>query len=350
MASENPICQMFNIEHPILLAPMAGPGSAELAIGVAEGGGLASLPCAMLSIQAIRDNVGVIRQRTNQPFNLNFFCHKPPEPDAERDAGWRKQLGNYYDEFEINRDTEISAVARNPFNGETCGLVEELRPEVVSFHFGLPENTLLARVKATGAKIIASATTPAEARYLAKNGCDAIIAQGAEAGGHRGMFLSSDPATQMGTFSLVPQVVDAVDVPVIAAGGISDGRGVRAALALGASAVQVGTAYLFTPEANVPDLHRAALQSDRAEVTALTNVFSGRPARSITNRIMKEQGPISDKTPAFPGAGAALAPLKSAAEAKGSSDFSSLWAGQSARLAKVMDAKALTEMLASAID
>jgi nitronate monooxygenase len=225
-------------------------------------------------------------------------------------------------------------------------MVEELRPAVVSFHFGLPEASLLERVRAAGAKVISSATTVKEARWLADMGCDSIVAQGVEAGGHRGMFLDDKIATQVGTMALVPQVVDAVSVPVIAAGGITDGRGIAAAFALGASAVQIGTAYLFTPEALVTDLHRAALKDAAQDQTALTNIFSGRPARGVMNRIMQEVGPMSETAPAFPTAGGALAPLKKAAEAAGKSDFTSLWSGQAAALGQELDATTLTRKLA----
>jgi len=221
-------------------------------------------------------------------------------------------------------------------------VVEAFRPEVVSFHFGLPEKSLLDRVKATGAKVLSSATTVAEAVWLEQHGCDAIIAMGYEAGGHRGMFLSDDLSSQVGTFALVPQVVDAVKVPVIAAGGIADARGVAAAFMLGASAVQVGTAYLFTPEAKVSPSHHKALRTAKESETAVTNVFTGRPARGILNRVMRELGPMSAKAPAFPLAGGALMPLR----AKDEADFSNLWAGQAFTLGVELTTAALTRQLA----
>ncbi len=340
------ICQMFNIEHPIILAPMAGPGGAELATGVAQGGGLASLPCAMLSIARIRKDVSIIRHHSNKAINLNFFTHAPQPHDNAGEAKWKTRLTPYYEELGLDPDKPVDAVNRAPFDEQTCSLVEELGPEVVSFHFGLPNEHLMQRVKDAGCKVIASATTVEEARNLQSRGCDAIIAQGVEAGGHRGMFLTDNVASQSGTMALLPQVVDSVEVPVIAAGGISDERGIVAAFALGAAAVQIGTAYLFCPEANVPPLHRAALNNARDDNTTLTNVFSGRPARSIFNRVIREVGPISADTPPFPTAGAALAPLKAVAEAQGSSDFSSLWSGQAASLAREMPAAELTEKLA----
>jgi nitronate monooxygenase len=202
-------------------------------------------------------------------------------------------------------------------------------------------------VKATGAAILASATTVAEARWLEARGADAIIAQGLEAGGHRGIFLSADLTTQVGTMSLVPQVARAVKIPVIAAGGIADARGVAAAMTLGAAGVQVGTAYLLTPEAATSTLHRAAIKSDAAHHTTLTNLFTGRPARGIVNRVIKELGPIAP-APEFPLAVAGLAPLRAAAESRGSSDFSPLWAGQNAPSCKETSAAELTRELASA--
>ena len=340
------LLDLLGIELPIVQAPMAGAGGSALAIAVAEAGGLGSLPCAMLDGDKIHAEVGIIRQRTDKPVNLNFFCHQPAEPDPEGAAAWKALLAPYYREFGLDESAEAPAPNRAPFDEAMCGIVEECKPQVVSFHFGLPARPLLDRVKATGAVVLSSATTVQEAHWLEANGCDAIIAQGAEAGGHRGMFLTDEVASQAGTFALVPQVVDAVSVPVIAAGGIADGRGVAAAFALGAAGVQVGTAYLFTPEATISDLHRAALRGVRDDATALTNVFSGRPARGIVNRVMREVGPIAAEAPAFPTAGGALAPLKSAAEAMGSGDFSSLWSGQAASLAHETGAAELTRQLA----
>ncbi|WP_448954100.1 NAD(P)H-dependent flavin oxidoreductase [Labrys neptuniae] len=340
------IQELFGIEHPILQAPMAGPSHYEMAIAVSEAGGLGALPCATLTPEQIRNELGVIRQQTSRPINVNFFCHTPPEPSQAREAAWRQRLEPYYRETGVDPAGPIPSSNRAPFDGELCAIVEEFRPEIVSFHFGLPEKSLLERVRATGARILSSATTVAEARYLEDHGCDAIIAQGFEAGGHRGLFLSDDLSTQVGTFALVPQVVDAVKVPVIATGGITDARGIVAAFALGAAAVQIGTAYLFTPEARLPAPHAAALRSPDADKTALTNLFTGRPARGIVNRLMREVGPISDAAPAFPLAGGALAPLRAKTEPQGSGDFMSLWSGQAARLGREGSAGELTKRLA----
>lgn len=326
------LLDLVGIELPIVQAPMAGANGSEMTIAASTAGGLGSLPCAMLDAAAVRTEVEVIRQHTTKPINVNFFCHTPSAPDPDRDAQWTEQLAPFYRELGLAPSASAPAVCRAPFDVGMCELVEELTPEVVSFHFGLPSPALLSRVKGAGCVVFSSATTVEEARWLEDRGCDAIIAQGYEAGGHRGMFLTDEIATQLGTLALVPQVVDAVTVPVVAAGGIADGRGIAAAFALGAAGAQIGTAYLLTPEALITSLHRARLQGSRDDETALTNLFSGRPARSLMNRLMLEVGPISHRAPAFPKAGRALAPLKAKAEAAGLTDFSSLWAGQAAPL------------------
>jgi nitronate monooxygenase len=342
------ILDLLGIEVPILQAPMAGATGSAMAIAVGAAGGLGALPCAMLSSDQVRDEIEAFRAGCpGRPLNLNFFCHQPPPPDAIREARWKQVLKPYYSEVGADFDAPTPASNRAPFDEQSCQLVEQLRPEVVSFHFGLPEPHLLQRVKASGAKVLSSATTVAEALWLERNGCDAIIAMGYEAGGHRGMFLSEDITSQIGTFALVPQIVDAVTVPVIAAGGIADHRGLVAALALGASAVQIGTAYLFCPEAKVSAAHRRALDTAPASDTALTNLFTGRPARGINNRIMRELGPMSDLAPRFPLAGGALMPLRAITDPQGNSDFSNLWSGQALRLGRHMPAAELTQEIAS---
>lgn len=344
MGPDRRLLDLFNIDLPIVLAPMAGAMDPDLAIAVARAGGLASLPAAMLNAEQLRAQVAKFRAATAAPLNLNFFAHKPPVPNNAREHAWREKLKPYYVEFGIDPNAPVPTSNRAPFDDAFCGVVEDVKPAVVSFHFGLPEPALVTRVKAAGCVVIASATTVAEARWLAERGCDAIIAQGYEAGGHRGIFLSDNLATQVGTFALVPQVVDAVKVPVIAAGGITDARGIVAALALGASAVQIGTAYLACPESKILPPHRALLKAKTGE-TAVTNVMTGRPARGFINRVMRELGPISDVAPEFPLAGGALAPLHAKGQAQGSGDFSSMWAGQGAALAREMPAEELTRTL-----
>ncbi|MCH4876244.1 nitronate monooxygenase [Pseudomonas sp. TMW22090] len=336
------ILDLLGIELPIIQAPMAGATGAAMVIAASNAGGLGSMPAALLSTDQLREELKVIRAQTQRPINVNFFCHQPPVADEQGARDWKNLLEPYYSELGVDFDAPTPVSNRSPFDNATCEVVEALRPQVVSFHFGLPEKSLLDRVKATGAKVLSSATTVEEAIWLEQHGCDAIIAMGNEAGGHRGMFLSDDLSSQVGTFALVPQIVDAVKIPVIAAGGISDARGVAAAFMLGASAVQVGTAYLFTPEAKVSASHHKALRTARESDTAVTNLFTGRPARGILNRVMRELGPMSDKAPAFPLAGGALLPLR----AKGEADFSNFWAGQAFPLGKELSTAELTRKLA----
>jgi nitronate monooxygenase len=339
--------ELLGTELPIIQAPLAGVQVSALALAVSNAGGLGSLPCAMLDQAALRKELAALKAGTRRPFNVNFFCHTPPEPSAPREAAWRAALAPYYREYAIDPATIKPGPGRAPFSAEAAEILGEFRPAVVSFHFGLPAADLLARVKRLGAKVLGSATTVAEARWLEAHGADAIIAQGAEAGGHRGLFLTQDLSTQVGTFALLPQVVRAVKVPVIAAGGIADAKGVAAAMALGAVGVQVGTAYLLCPEADTSAVHRAALKSDTARETALTNLFTGRPARGIVNRVMRELGPISAAVPEFPLATTALAPLRAKAEKEGSGDFSPLWSGQNASGCREIPAAELTRALAA---
>lgn len=340
------LTQRLNVSLPIIQAPMAGSDSVALAVAVAKAGGLGSLACALMTPEQVRDAVARFRSATRAPLNLNFFCHDMPPPDTASEQAWRERLAPYYAEFGIDADALPQPALRMPFDAAMCAAFEDIRPEIVSFHFGLPTPELLKRVKATGAHVLASATSVREAVWLETHGCDVVIAQGAEAGGHRGMFLETDPAQQVGTLALVPQIVDAVKVPVIAAGGIADGRGIAAAFMLGASAVQLGTVYLFCPEANVSPLYRERLNTLGAAETVITNVFSGRPARGIVNRFVAEAGAIAADAPAFPYAASAVAPLRSASERNNSTDFMQMWAGQSAALSEALPARDLTLKLA----
>lgn len=339
--------QLVGIELPIVQAPMAGVQGSALTVAVCNAGGLGSLPCAMLALDEIRRELTAIKAQTTKPFNVNFFCHTPPTPSAERESAWRTTLAPYYRESGIDPASIQTGPGRSPFSEEAADLLDEFKPAVVSFHFGLPSPGLLARVKAIGAKIFSSATTLEEARWLEDRGVDAIIAQGLEAGGHRGIFLSDDLSTQVGTFALLPQIVRNVRIPVIAAGGIADARCVAAAMALGAAGVQIGTAYMLCPEATTSTVHRAALKSEAARHTALTNLFTGRPARSIANRLMKDLGPIHTSVPQFPLAVGAVMPLRAKAESRGSGDFSPLWCGQNASGCREIPAAELTRELAA---
>jgi nitronate monooxygenase len=347
MWPNNRLIELLHIELPIVQAPMAGAMGWELAAAAAEAGALGSLPCAMLDADQVREQMGKVRAHTGKPINLNFFCHTPPKLNNEREARWREKLGPYYRELGIDPAAPVPSSHRAAFDDAFCTVVEDVKPEVVSFHFGLPDADLVRRVKAAGALILSSATTATEARWLEARGADVIIAQGYEAGGHRGMFLTEDVTAQVGTFALIPQVVDAVKVPVVAAGGVADARCIAAAFALGAAGVSIGTAYLWSPEAKISAPHRAALKSASDVGTAVTNLMTGRPARGVINRVMRELGPIAEVAPDFPLAGGALAPLRAKAEAQGSGDFSPMWAGQAASLGRAMPAGELTKRLAA---
>jgi nitronate monooxygenase len=335
----------LGIELPIIQAPMAGSVTSDLVVAVAEAGGLGSLPTATFDLEMVRTEWSSIRSRTERAVALNFFCHNPPTYDSERDAAWRRVLVSYYTEFNIDPDSIPTGTARHPFNEAACAFVEEMRPQIVSFHFGLPEEALLKRVRAAGAVIMVSATSVEEALWLEPH-CDVIIAQGIEAGGHQGYFLTNRPnGTPLEI--LLPAIISAVSRPVVAAGGIMDGRDIAHALSLGASAAQLGTAFLFCPEAATNPIHRTALMESRTEDTALTNLLTGRPARGIMNRIMRELGPLRDDVPEFPLAANYLAPLRSAVEREARNDFTSLWAGTGFGRGRTMPARDLVAQLAA---
>jgi nitronate monooxygenase len=344
------LASWLGIEHPVIQAPMAGAQGSALAVAVSNAGALGSLPAAMLAAESLRKELQRIRDGTDRPFNVNFFCHRIPAPDAEREWRWRAVLAPYYREFGMDAASVPAGSGRAAFTDEMAEVIEPFAPPVVSFHFGLPAPELLARVKRWGAKVLSTATTVAEAQWLEANGADAVIAQGLEAGGHRGHFLHADLdlAGQCGTAELLPQVLAAVKLPVIAAGGIADAAGVQAAQSLGAAGVQVGTAFLLCHEATTRPVHRDALKGDERRNTALTNLFTGRPARGIVNRLMRELGAMHPEANVFPLATAAVGPLRMAAEAQGSGDFSPLWAGQNTRGCREVGAAEIVRDLAAA--
>ena len=340
------ILELFGIEVPVIQAPMLGITTAAMIVAVAEAGGLGSLPLSNLSPEVARSIFSEIRRQTSKPINVNFLCHEAAECNPVHEAAWVvHSLKPYYAELGVDSGISPPHNLIQTFGNDHCAVIEEIKPEVVSFHFGLPAKHLLERVRRSGAKIMSSATTVEEASWLEEAGCDAIIAQGFEAGGHRGTFLRGNIDAQVGTMALVPQIVDAVGVPVIAAGGIGDPRGVAAAFALGASAVQVGTSFLFCNEANIPPLYRRALRVAQPNQTVITNVFTGRPGRALETRIVRELGPIAKEVPAFPLAAAALAPLRAATEPHGSTDFTPLWCGQAMCLSPELPAAELTAWL-----
>ena len=344
------VIDLFGIEHPLILAPMTSVGTVSLAASVCAAGGLGSVSCATLQPERAAQTIRQLREATNRPINVNFFCHARAKGDQSRERAWRDRLSGYYRELGIDDEPPWSHFDIAPFDAALCCIVEAARPEVVSFHFGLPSPTLLARVKAAGCRVMSSATTVEEARWLEAHGADVIIAQGIEAGGHRGTFLSPDPntviASQPGVFALVPLVADAVKVPVVAAGGIADARGIAAAFALGASGVQIGTGYLLCPEAATSNFHRDALRHAHVDSTVLSNLFTGRPARVLASRLTREIGPMLDAAPDFPLPLGTLLPLLSRAEQRDINDFTPLWSGEAAALAGDLPGERLTVELA----
>lgn len=341
MGQTEKLLALLGCDIPFIQAPMAGVQDSGLALAACRAGALGSLPAAILDTARLRQEIEKLRMQTDKPFNVNFFAHTPPTVTEVQKKAWFEALLPFYRELGLDEKDVLNGNGRQPFGLEQVEMVEEYRLPIVSFHFGLPAPELLGRVKRSGAVVMSSATTMEEARWLEANGADVVIAQGLEAGGHRGMFLSSDLTRQMGTFSLLPQICRAVSVPVVAAGGIADAQTVAAARALGAAAVQVGTALMLADEAQTSAMHRAALQSSRAGHTVLTNLFSGGYARGIVNRFIEEAGPIHPAALPFPLAANVSLPLKTAAEALGLDSFSSLWAGQNALLAESGCAEAI---------
>ena len=320
--------QLLGTRLPIIQAPMAGVQNATLAAAISNAGGLGSLPCAMFSPEALIAEVSRLIELTDLPFNLNFFCHSPIEVTTQQQVEWHSVLADYFSQWGIPIPHPTAASSRQPFNEDAMSLVERFRPAVVSFHFGLPRPGWVQQIRAWGINILSTATTVEEACWLADNGADAVIAQGIEAGGHRGCFMTSDMTTQSETLLLLPRICEKVALPVIAAGGIACPEDAAAAMAMGADGVQVGTAFLLCPEANTSPLHRHALTNKASLHTALTNVFSGRPARGIVNRLIREVGPMASSAPSFPAAASSVTALRQAAEASGSVDFTPLWCGQ----------------------
>jgi nitronate monooxygenase len=328
---------------PLVQAPMANFAGSALAIAALKAGAVGSLACAVLSPDQVATEVSAIRAAAKGPINLNFFCHKlGPQPD---ESAWHAALAPFYQAEGVAPPAQ-PPVLRKPFDAATADVIDALRPEIVSFHFGLPERDLLDRVRATGARVFGNATNVMEAQFLVGAKVDAIIAQGFEAGGHAGHFLIGH--RPIGVLALVRQILKDVDLPVIAAGGIADESAARGAIAAGAAAVQVGTAYLRTPETTTSAVHRRRLAEAGPEDSVFTNLFSGGLARGLRNRLIEALGPVSELAPPFPYASAALARLRAKAEAEGRGDYSPLWAGQGVRLAADGPAEELTARLGAA--
>lgn len=340
--------ELLGITYPIVQAPMATTATPALAAAVGNAGGLGSLGFGTSSPDQCRADLEALRAATNRPFNVNFFVHAPPVEDPERRSRMQARLAGYYAELGI--EPSASGTPPPPFDEAMLEVVLATRPPVVSFHYGLPAAAQLRAVKDAGAIVMSSATTVAEARWLEAEGADVVIAQGYEAGGHRGTFRSSFGSAQIGTMALVPQVVDAVRCPVIAAGGIMDGRGIAAALVLGAAGVQLGTAFLNCPEARTHPLHRHALKTSSDESPRVTTFFTGRPARALANRLVLELADAEADVLDFPLQRGMTGPLSEAAAQRGSADFYPMWAGQGAPLVRELPAQALVDALVAEVE
>lgn len=339
------LVDLLNIEHPIIQAPMAGSATPALAAAVSNVGGLGSLGCSEKSVEDLRARLEELRAATKRPFNLNFFAHSAPKENSEVTTQTRARVTPFYEELGLGNVPMSGEAPYDTFNADKLSLLLEIKPAVISFHFGLPEPEMVKALKDAGCRVLCSATTVAEAKSLNAAGVDAIIAQGWEAGGHRGTFDTSFEDVGIGTMALVPQVVDAVDVPVIAAGGIADGRGIAAAFALGASGVQMGTAFLSCPEAQVSEIHRTVLRHASDEDTRLTRAFSGRPARAKNNRYMEAMAEHRTPLPDFPTMYSFSDPLREKSVANEDTDFQFLLYGQAAALNRQLPAAELFRAL-----
>lgn len=342
------LIDLLGVSHPIVQAPMASAATPELAAAVASAGGVGSLGAAMLDPDAVSEQYRRARAATQGVLNLNFFANRPARSDPVRDSVARELVAPFYAELGLG-DVPVAATVETHFDESMLETVLGLRPAIVSFHFGLPRAEYVDALKEVGSAVVSSATTVREALLLEQQGADAIIAQGWEAGGHRGTFASPFAHAQVATFALVPQVVDAVAVPVIAAGAIGDGRGIAAAFALGASGVQLGTAFLRCPETAIPDAYRAELAAASADATVVTRAFSGRPARALRNRYvehaLEQLGPDEVELPEFPLMMGFQGPLRTASAERGTPDFMALWSGQAAPLATELPAGQLVARL-----
>ena len=338
----NDFTDRLGIWHPIIQAPMAGASTPALAIAVSTTGGLGSLGLAMHTQESLRKDCAEV-SAVGAPYNANFFVHSEPVDDPARTAEISSLLAPYY--LELGLGQVPDAVSVPSFNQTHLEAVLDLRPAVVSFHFGLPTSDAFKAIKAAGLFTMSSATNVTEARELEARGIDAVIAQGFEAGGHRATFSEPYERGHVGTLALVPQIVDAVSIPVIAAGGIGDGRGIAAALALGASAVQLGTAFLTCPESATHPIYRRALNEARDDQTRITHAFSGRPARGLNNRYLREMTGHEDIYPDFPILNTLTGPLRKASAKENNPDFMSLWSGQSAAMSRNLPASELIQLL-----
>lgn len=346
MTSSNPLTDRLGI-HPIIQAPMAGVATPELAAAVSNAGGLGSLGIGANSVDQARTMIERTRALTTRPFNVNVFCHAPALRDAARETAWLAHLAPLFQESGCEVPTELDEIYRSFVeDDEALEMLLETRPAVVSFHFGLPSEARIRALREAGIYTLATATSLREARWIQEQGVDAIVAQGDEAGGHRGCFDPEADDERLSTSVLVRLLVEEMALPIVAAGGIMDGQGVRSALALGASAAQLGTAFLLCPESAANGGYRSNLKSERAGVTRMTTALSGRPARGILNRLIRHADAVPGATPpAYPVAYDAAKRLNAAAARLGHHEFAAHWAGQGAPLARELPAGELVSRL-----
>ncbi|MFP8968335.1 NAD(P)H-dependent flavin oxidoreductase [Pokkaliibacter sp. CJK22405] len=335
----------LKLRYPLLQAPMAGVSTPDLAAAVSNAGGMGALGIGAMNAAQAREVIKRTQALTHYPININVFCHKTPTANPERESRWLQKMANWFTEL----GEPVPEILSSPylsFNDDEAmqNLLLELRPAVVSFHFGLPERTLVKRYHQAGIRLVATATNLAEADAIAAAGLDAIIAQGMEAGGHRGVFYPELGDAQISTLALTRRLRSRTSLPIIAAGGIMDGAAIKAALAAGASAVQMGTAFLLCPEAGISSAYRHAIHEAEAEDTAITTAISGRAARGIRNKLYRSVHRGSE--PDYPIAYDAAKQLHKLAAAKGIHDYAAHWAGQGVGLAREMPACLLVETLA----
>lgn len=339
--------RLFGLPTPIIQAPMAGTATPALAAAVSNAGGLGSLGLGMSTVAQARQIITETQALTDRPINVNLFCHQPAERDAEREAAWIRHLAPLFAEVGAAPPAALNEIATSfLLDAAMQRLVLELRPAIVSFHFGLPPASYLTALREAGIRTLATATNPREAATIEAAGVDAIVAQGIEAGGHRGVFDPGAEDERLSTAVLVRLLTRQSRLPVIAAGGIMDGAGIRAALDLGAAGTQLGTAFILCPESAANASYRESLKSERAGVTRLTPVLSGRPARGMVNRLIRHaEAPGSPRPAAYPVAYDAVKQLNAAAMQHGNSELSAQWAGQGAPLARELPAATLVTTL-----
>lgn len=352
LSSSQRLLELLDIERPIIQAPMAGISTPAMAAAVADAGGLGSIGVGAVNAAAAGEMIAAVRARSGRSLNVNLFCHQPAKADAAREAAWLERLRPEFNRFGAEPPGAIREIYQSFLEDEAMlATLLAARPKVVSFHFGLPSADWVMALREAGIVLLGSATSLAEARLVASAGVHAVVAQGYEAGGHRGMFDPDGDDSQLGTMALTRLLVRALDIPVIAAGGIMDGAGIAAVLRLGASAAQLGTAFVATDESAADEGYRAALFSEAAHHTVMTRAVSGRPARCLANRFTAlGQGVVSVDVPSYPIAYDAGKALHAAAKGTGDFTYGAQWAGQGAPLARSHSvASLMAELIAGSL-